>query len=40
MFLSGAQIPDIIRRGHAVGDLLSRKLFDPGVLIELIDKAL
>ncbi|MGI6420319.1 MAG: response regulator [Thermoguttaceae bacterium] len=41
MFLSGAQIPDIIRRSHAVGGTYYlRKPFDPGVLIELIDKAL
>ncbi len=41
MFLSGAQIPDIIRRSHAVGGTYYlRKPFDPGVLVELIDKAL
>ncbi len=41
MFLSGAQIPDIIRRSHAVGGTYYlRKPFDPEVLIELIDKAL
>lgn len=41
MFLSGAQIPDIIRRSHAVGGTYYlRKPFDPGVLVELVDKAL
>lgn len=41
MFLSGAQIPDIIRRSHAAGGTYYlRKPFDPEVLIELIDKAL
>ncbi len=41
MFLSGAQIPDIIRRSHAVGGAYYlRKPFDPDVLIELINKAL
>ncbi len=41
MFLSGAQIPDIIRRSHAVGGTYYlRKPFDPEVLIELIQKAL
>ena len=41
MFLSGAQIPDIIRRSHAVGGTYYlRKPFDPGVLLELVDKAL
>ncbi len=41
MFLSGAQIPDIIRRSHAVGGTYYlRKPFDPEVLIELVDKAL
>ena len=41
MFLSGAQIPDIIRRSHAVGGAYYlRKPFDPEVLVELIDKAL
>ncbi len=41
MFLSGAQIPDIIRRSHAVGgSYYLRKPFDPEVLVELIDKAL
>ncbi len=41
MFLSGAQIPDIIRRSHAVGGTYYlRKPFDPTVLVELVDKAL
>jgi len=41
MFLSGAQIPDIIRRSHALGGTYYlRKPFDPEVLLELIDKAL
>lgn len=41
MFLSGAQIPDIIRRSHEVGGAYYlRKPFDPAVLLELIDKAL
>jgi len=41
MFLSGAQIPDIIRRSHAVGgSYYLRKPFDPEVLVELVDKAL
>ena len=41
MFLSGAQIPDIIRRSHAVGgSYYLRKPFDPEVLLELLQKAL
>ncbi|NQT36590.1 MAG: response regulator [Planctomycetes bacterium] len=41
MFLSGAQIPDIIRRSHAVGaTYYLRKPFDTQVLLELVDKAL
>ncbi len=41
MFLSGAQIPDIIRRSHAVGGTYYlRKPFDPDVLIELVGKGL
>ena len=41
MFLSGAQIPDIIRRSHAAGGAYYlRKPFDPEVLVELADKAL
>ena len=41
MFLSGAQIPDIIRRSHAAGGAYYlRKPFDPEVMLELVDKAL
>lgn len=41
MFLSGAQIPDIIRRAHAAGGTYYlRKPFDPEVLVELVHKAL
>jgi CheY-like chemotaxis protein len=41
MFLSGVQLPDIIRRSHAAGGIYClRKPFDPAVLIELIDQAL
>ena len=41
LFLSGAQIPDIIRRSHeAGGTYYIRKPFDPEVLLELVDKAL
>ena len=41
MFLSGAQIPDIIRRAHAAGGAYYlRKPFDPEVLVELVNKAL
>ena len=41
IFLSGAQIPDIIRRSRtAGGTYYIRKPFDPDVLIELIDKAM
>jgi CheY-like chemotaxis protein len=41
MFLSGAQMPDIIRRSHEVGAIYYlRKPFDHHVLLELIDKAL
>jgi CheY-like chemotaxis protein len=41
MFLSGSQIPDIIRRSHVGGGTYHlRKPFDPDVLLELIDKAL
>jgi len=40
MFLSATQIPDIIRRSHAVGgSYYIRKPFDPAVLVELIEKA-
>jgi len=41
MFLSGAQIPDIIRRADAAGGVYYlRKPFDPLVILELIDSAL
>ncbi len=41
MFLSGTQIPDIIRRGHSAGGTYYlRKPCDPEVLLSLIDKAL
>jgi CheY-like chemotaxis protein len=41
MFLSAAQVPDIIRRSHSVGGTYYvRKPFDPTVLLELIAKAL
>ena len=41
IFLSGAQIPDIIRRSHSAGGTYYvRKPFDPEVMIELIDKAM
>ena len=41
MFLSAAQIPDIIRRSHAAGGTYYlRKPFDPEVLLELVQKAL
>ena len=41
IFLSGAQIPDIIRRSRlAGGTYYVRKPFDPDVMIELIDKAM
>jgi CheY-like chemotaxis protein len=41
MFLSGVQIPDVIRRSHAAGgSYYLRKPFDPEVLLELVDKAL
>lgn len=41
LFLSGAQIPDVIRRAHAAGgSYYLRKPFDPQVLLELVDKAL
>lgn len=41
MFLSGAPIPDVIRRSHAVGGTYYlRKPFDPDVLLELVAKAL
>ena len=41
MFLSGAQVPDVIRRAHAAGGVYYlRKPFDPQVLLELVEKAL
>ena len=41
IFLSGAQIPDIIRRSHSAGGTYYvRKPFDPEVMVELIDKAM
>ena len=41
IFLSGAQIPDIIRRSHfAGGTYYVRKPFDPEVMLALIDKAM
>ena len=41
MFLSSAQVPDIIRRPYAIGGTyFVRKPFDAVVLLELIDKAL
>lgn len=41
IFLSGAQIPDVVKRSHAAGGTYYlRKPFDPEVLIELVDKAL
>lgn len=41
LFVSGAQLPDIIRRTHdAGGTYYLRKPFDPDVLIELVGKAL
>ena len=41
MFLSGGQVPDIIRRSDALGGTYYlRRPFDPDVLVELIDTAL
>jgi DNA-binding response OmpR family regulator len=41
IFLSGAQIPDIIRRAReSGGTYYLRKPFDPQVLLELVDKAM
>jgi len=41
MFLSGAQVPDIIRRSHAAGGAYYlRKALDPQVILELIEKSL
>ena len=41
MFLSGVQLPDIVRRRCSAGSSYClRKPFDPHVLVELIDQAL
>jgi CheY-like chemotaxis protein len=41
IFLSGAHIPDVVRRAHAAGGTYYiRKPFDPEVLLEMIEKAL
>jgi len=41
LFVSSAQLPDIIRRAHdAGGTYYLRKPFDPDVLLELVGKAL
>jgi CheY-like chemotaxis protein len=41
MFMSSAQIPDIVRRSHEAGAAYYlRKPFDPEVLLELVGKAL
>ncbi|HWB14681.1 MAG TPA: response regulator [Pirellulales bacterium] len=41
IFLSGAQIPDVVRRSRSAGGVyFLRKPFDPEVLLELVDKAL
>jgi CheY-like chemotaxis protein len=41
VFLSGAQIPDVVRRAReAGGTYYLRKPFDAQVLLELVDKAL
>jgi DNA-binding response OmpR family regulator len=41
IFLSGAPIPDVVRKSHAAGGTYYlRKPFDPQVLVELVDKAL
>ena len=41
VILSGAQIPDVVRKAHAAGGTYYlRKPFDPDVLIELVEKAL
>ncbi len=41
IFLSGAQIPDVVKRSRAAGGTYYlRKPFDPEVLTELVDKAL
>lgn len=41
IFVSGAQMPHIVRRTHeAGGTYFVRKPFDPSVLAELVDRAL
>ena len=41
MFLSGEQLPDVIRRSYGAGSTYSlRKPFDSAVLVELIDQSL
>ncbi|MBL9124799.1 MAG: response regulator [Planctomycetaceae bacterium] len=41
VFLSGAQIPDVVRAAHAAGGTYYlRKPFDGGVLEEIVEKAL
>lgn len=41
IFVSGAQIPNIVRQARSAGAVyFVRKPFDPDVLIELVDKAL
>lgn len=41
IFISGAQIPDVVRQAHSAGGVyFLRKPFDPDVLIELVDKSL
>ncbi|HEV3340692.1 MAG TPA: response regulator [Pirellulales bacterium] len=41
IFLSGAQIPDVVKRSRSAGGVyFLRKPFDPEVLVELVDKAL
>ena len=41
MFLSGMQLPDIIRRNYSAGSTYClRKPFDSAVLLELIDQSL
>ena len=41
IFISGAQIPDIVRRAHTAGGVyFLRKPFDPAVLVELVEKSL
>lgn len=41
LFLSGVQIPDVVRQAHeAGGTYYLRKPFDPDVLLDLVDRAL